>query len=143
MAEVRRHFRPSSTSKAKDSSSRKSKVTIDKLNDMAQDPQKISSYAKLKMRSKSAKFFEEESSDFKKEAKKQAWAPQSKQNLSSSSSKFQRHGRVESVTEYKFGGKAGSKEVLNSAKLAKPPSIKEFGRVSEVAMTSGIGACGQ
>ena len=128
MAEVRRHIRPPSTSK-KDSSSRKNKFTIDKLNDLAQDPQKISSFARLKMRSKSAKFFEEESSDFKKEAKKQAWAPKSKQNLSSSSSKFQRHGRVEAVTEYKFSGKA-SEGIPNSAKVTKPRSIKEFGRVS-------------
>lgn len=126
MAEVRRHIRPSSTSKVKDVSSRK--VTIDRLNDLAQDPQKISSFARLKMRSKSAKCFEEESSDIKKEAKKQAWAPKSKRNLSSSSSKFQRHGRVDTVAEYKFGGK-GSGGIMTSTKLTKPRMAKDFGRV--------------
>jgi hypothetical protein len=99
----------------KGSSSRKG---IDRLNDFTQDPQKMSSFARLKMRSKSAKWFEEESLDIKKEARKEAWAPKSKQNLSSSSLKFPRHGKVDVVAEY------------SHTKPTKPRAIKDFGRVN-------------
>lgn len=96
---------------------KRSRITTDRLNDLAQDPQRIPTFASsLKVRSKSAKCFEEESKDSRKESKKQAWAPKPKQNLSSSSSKFQRHGRVEDSIFGSKGGTGHRKE-------------KEFGRV--------------
>lgn len=134
MAEVRRHVRPPSTtaravnSSSRDSPLKKTKFTKDRLNDLARDPQRMTSFARLKVRSKSAKCFEEESLDIKKESKKQAWAPKSKQNLSSSSSKFQRYGRVETVADFKFH--SGGTEMPQS----KPHPAKEFGRVATLAI---------
>ena len=107
--------RPPSTSKMK-AKGTYPRSNVDRLSELAQGSQKISSFAMLKMRSKSAKLFEEESLDTKKEAKREAWAPKSKQNLSSSSSKFQRHGKVEAIAECGMGS-------------TKPRRIKEFGRV--------------
>lgn len=96
---------------------KRSRITTDRLNDLAQDPQRIPTFAlSLKVRSKSAKCFEEESKDSRKESKKQAWAPKPKQNLFSSSSEFQRHGSVE---DSMFGSKGGTGHRKE----------KEFGRV--------------
>ena len=130
MAEIRRHFRPPSSAKVNSSSSadsslRKNKLTVDKLNDLAQDPQRIPAFASLKIRSKSAKCFKEESLDIKKESKKQAWAPKSKQNLASSSSKLQRYGRVDTVTPYQFG--------TSGKKTSQSGQVKDFGRVCMIA----------
>lgn len=89
------------------------------------------SFARLKMRSKSAKCFNEESSDIKKESKKQAWAPKSKQNLASSSSKFQRHGRVDTVADFNFSGgrDGGGGNTSDNIKPIKLRAAKDFGRV--------------
>lgn len=85
-------------------------------NDWGQDPQRISSFASIStVRSKSAKCFDEEFLDSKKESKKVAWAPKSKHNLSSSSTKFPRHGRIESFAELNREGK----------------QVKDFGRVRQ------------
>lgn len=119
-SEFRRQFRPQSTSKARDGKTKRNRLTTDTLNDLAQDPQRIPSFASSSIaRSKSAKFFDEEFIDSKKESKKQAWAPKPKQNLSSSSTKFQRYGRIESIAE--LGG-----EGMMKGKLRGP---KDFGRV--------------
>ena len=94
---------------------KRSRVTTDRLNDLARDPQRISTFASsLKVRSKSAKCFEEESMESRKESKKQAWAPKPKQNLFSSSSKFQQH--EDPLLLGRRGGTGHRKE-------------KEFGRV--------------
>lgn len=121
-AEFRRHFRPQSTSKSSNSNARRNRITIDTLNDLAQDPQRIPTFAtSLKIRSKSAKFFSEEFVDSKKESKKQAWAPKPKQNLSSSSFQFQRHGRIDNLAEL-----GDEERFLESKHRGKT----EFGRVA-------------
>ncbi len=97
-AEIR--LRPQSSEERK-----RNKVTVDKLNDLAQNPERIPAFASaLKLQSKSAKLFDEESSNIKKESKKQAWAPRSKQNLASSSTpQFQREGKVETLDRREGG----------------------------------------
>ena len=84
------------SSEERESSAKRNKITVDKLNDLALDPERIPAFASaLKLKSKSAKLFDEETSNIKKESKRQAWAPRPKQNLASSSTQFQRHGKIE------------------------------------------------
>lgn len=113
-ADFNKQSRPKSTSKARED--KRNRVTVDTLNDLAKDPCRIPEFASsLILRSKSAKFFDEELVDSSKESKKQAWAPKPKHNLASSSTKFQRHGRTDTATQKMMEGK-----------LHAP---KEFGRV--------------
>lgn len=66
------------------------KRILGQLNDLALDPQRISSFASsVQTRSKSAKRYVEATQDIKKELQKQAWAPKPLENLSTSSSRFQ------------------------------------------------------
>ncbi len=88
MAEYRRRVRSLGGTRA--ASAKKNKVTLDQLNDIAQDSQRLPTFASSpRLSSKSAKFFESESHDAKKESTKQAWAPKTKHKLFSSSSRFQ------------------------------------------------------
>ena len=81
-----RRFRPLSAK----SDSLQRKITTGQLQDLALDPQRMSSFASSSnLRSKSAKLYKEESQDLKKETKKQAWAPKPKQILTTSSTNFQ------------------------------------------------------
>lgn len=129
-ANMSRRFRPSTSSaaaksnvtQARETSTPTSRdaYTVDKLNDLARDPKRISCFAKLIARSKSAKRFEEESLDIKKESKKQAWAPKSRRNLSSASTKFQRHGKTDAVVDFSFH---------DGKKASERRPTKDFGRV--------------
>ena len=102
-------------------------LTTSDLNDMARNPHRLSRFASsTEAISKSAVGFTKASQDAKKEASKQAWAPPSKQKLTSSSSRFSSYAEP-SVNRYGY-------------LVGAPPvgqGLNEFGRVSSLQSVNG------
>ena len=99
-------------------SSRSSRITD--LNNVARNPDGLSLLAASnEALSKSAVGFERAAHDTLKDSSKQAWAPATPQNLSSSSSRFSRK------VEPNYRGYAVAVGVVPSIE-----SLKQFGRVS-------------